>query len=282
MRIGTFGKMCDVRRRGGAWLLWAGLSFACAQGVSGQEPVPPGEEDFGPVVRAYLGYLRAEQEVTDDRASRREVSPAYVRRNSNRIRALRQMALRIARETKNDYLPELYAVARDELGTLFETPPTTNALASFRAGEVLENTFRFLGPVRAGETFYLFARLDVYEQAELMKKSEGTQPKKPAEARETNAPSQTGNAASQTGNASKEAANGDATNRSAASVNSATGKAETDDATAGKPASGGATTKQSGQSPTGEAATRPRRVPARTEPSAPPPAPAPARTDKPR
>src|SRR6478736_4161557 len=79
--------------------------------------------DFGPVVRAYLGYLRNEQEVVDDRASRREISSTYYRRNSNRIRALRQMAVKIAKETQNDYLPELEAVTRDEFGLLFEQPP---------------------------------------------------------------------------------------------------------------------------------------------------------------
>ena len=31
-------------------------------------------------------------------------------------------------------------------------------------------TFRFLGSVRSGETFYVFARLDPYEQAELREK----------------------------------------------------------------------------------------------------------------
>jgi len=126
-----------------------------------------GDEEFGPVVRAYLGYLRNEQDVVDDRASRHEVSPAYYRRNSNRIRALRQMALRIARESHNDYLPELEAVSRDELGHLFERPPRPEML---RIGEVLGGTFRFLGPIRSQEMFYVFARLDPYEQAELMEK----------------------------------------------------------------------------------------------------------------
>src|SRR5687767_15572455 len=92
------------------------------------------DDEFGPVVRAYLGYLKNEQEVVDDRVSRREVSQAYYRRNSNRIRALRQMALRIARESRNDYLPELEAVSRDEMGLLFERPPRPEAL---REGEVL-------------------------------------------------------------------------------------------------------------------------------------------------
>jgi hypothetical protein len=143
---------------------------AGAGAARAQDAVPPDEQEFGPVVRAYLGYLRAEQLVTDDRASRREVGSAYVRRNSNRVRALRQMAIRIARETRNDYLPELYAVARDELGTLFETPPRPE---TFREGEVLGDTFRYLGPVRTGELFYLFARLDIYEQAELLEKHGG-------------------------------------------------------------------------------------------------------------
>lgn len=123
--------------------------------------------EFGPVVRAYLGYLQNEQEVVDDRASRHEVNQAYYRRNSNRIRALRQMAVRIARESRNDYLPELEAVTRDEMRLLFERPPQAETL---REGEVLRNTFRFLATVRSVETFYVFARLDPYEQAELAEK----------------------------------------------------------------------------------------------------------------
>jgi hypothetical protein len=123
--------------------------------------------EFGPVVRAYLGYLKNEQEVVDDRASRHEIKRAYYVRNSNRIRALRQIAIRIARETNNDYLPELEAAALDELGNIFEHPPKP---ASLLVGEVYSNTYRFLGVVRSVETFYVFARLDPYEQAELMNK----------------------------------------------------------------------------------------------------------------
>ena len=129
------------------------------------------EAEFGPVVRAYLGYLRNEQEVVDDRASRHEINPTYYRRNSNRIKALRQMALRMARESSNDYLPELEAVAADELGLLFERPPLATSL---KQGQILRNTFRFLGTVRAGEAFYLFARLDPYEQAELIERAAAT------------------------------------------------------------------------------------------------------------
>ena len=142
------------------------------EGVGAQERAAQ-DSEFGPVVRAYLGYLRTEQEVVDDRASRHEIKRSYFVRNSNRIRALRQMAIRIARETENDYLPELEAAATDELGNIFERPPKTSSL---RVGEVYSNTFRFLGTVRAGDIFYIFARLDPYEQAELM----GAEKPKPA------------------------------------------------------------------------------------------------------
>jgi hypothetical protein len=123
------------------------------------------EAEFGPVMQAYLGYLRNEQEVVDDRASRREISAKYYRRNSNRIRALRQMAIRLVTKSGNDYVPELEAVAADELRILFEDPPNPRTL---RVTQIVRNTFRYLGPVTAGEVFYVFARLDPYEQAALI------------------------------------------------------------------------------------------------------------------
>ena len=128
-------------------------------------------EEFGPNVRAYLGYLRNEQEVVDDRASRREIDRRYYVHNSNRIQALRQMALRIARESGNDYLPELEAVSQDEFSQFFEEPLPKPA--EMVEGAVLEFKFRYLGTVTTkAEKFYVFARLDPYEQAELRKQGE--------------------------------------------------------------------------------------------------------------
>jgi hypothetical protein len=158
--------MTTVKERFSAFLL---VTFFAFTSVQANQALSYSDDEFGPVVRAYLGYLRAEQEVVDDRASRREVSSTYYRRNSNRIKALRQMAIRLARQTHNDYLPELEAVAGDEFGLLFGPRPPQ--VAQLKAGEVVRNTFRFLGVVRAGETFYLFARLDPYEQAELAEPS---------------------------------------------------------------------------------------------------------------
>ena len=126
------------------------------------------DQEFGPVVTAYLGYLSNEQEVVDDRVSRREITPGYYRRNSNRIHALRQTAIRLVRQSGNDYVPELEAVTTDEFKTIFERPPLAGTL---RVNEVFGNKFRFLGSLRMGETFYVFARLDPYEQADLMQRN---------------------------------------------------------------------------------------------------------------
>ena len=158
--------MATTRGRFLAFLL---VAFCALTFVQAKPTRQRSDDEFGPVVRAYLGYLKNEQEVVDDRVSRREVSTNYYRRNSNRIRALRQMAIRLARETHNDYLPELEAVSGDEMNILFGSNPPQPA--SLKAGEVLRDTFRFLGTVRSGETFYLFARLDPYEQAELNEKA---------------------------------------------------------------------------------------------------------------
>jgi hypothetical protein len=156
----------------GLFLLGLLLFSACAV-ASAQKRRAPRQEDseFGPNVRAYLAYLRDEQEVVDDRASRREIRREYYVHNSNRIFALRQMAIRIARASNNDYLPELEAVSLGELDQLFDEPPPKPT--ALQVGEVLEYKLRYLGAVVSrGERFYLFARLDPYEQAEAKKKAE--------------------------------------------------------------------------------------------------------------
>jgi hypothetical protein len=144
---------------------------ACATAHAQRHRAAAPEAEFGPNVRAYLGYLRNEQEVVDDRASRREIQRSYYVHNSNRIAALRQIAVRIARESGNDYLPELEAVSEGEFGQFFEEP--LPKAADLQTGAVLEYKFRYLGAVAArGEKFYVFARLDPYEQAELRKNAE--------------------------------------------------------------------------------------------------------------
>jgi hypothetical protein len=148
------------------WVLILLSGVAIAQRSTAQRGSDSNAE-FGPVMRAYLGYLGNEQDVVDDRASRREITGAYYLRNSRRIHALRQMAIRLVRQSGNDYVPELEAVTREEFGTLFEKPPKPS---TFRLNEIVGNKFRFMGAVQQGEVFYIFARLDPYEQAELIQR----------------------------------------------------------------------------------------------------------------
>jgi hypothetical protein len=162
-KVGLFGRGCLA--------LSLCLVCPCVAAAQGARRAQARAPEFGPIVRAYLDYLRAQQEVVDDRVSRREVDRRYYLHNSNRIRALRQVAIRIARENDNDYLPELEAVSLDEFEQLFEEPlPEPTAL---RVGETLRYQFRFLEAVTVQrEKFYVFARLDPYEQAELRKQGE--------------------------------------------------------------------------------------------------------------
>ena len=60
--------MATLNGRISAFLLVAFFGFTS---VHASQTISYSDEEFGPVVRAYLGYLRNEQEVVDDRASRR-------------------------------------------------------------------------------------------------------------------------------------------------------------------------------------------------------------------
>jgi hypothetical protein len=142
--------------------------FSGVENIVAQSSSTLRTQEFGPVVQAYLDYLKAEEEVVDDRVSRKEITPEYYRRNMNRIRALRSMAINIARLTRNDYLPELVAATTDEFKTIFEHPPSA---LKMQVGEVYADSHRFLGAVKSSEVFYIFARLDPYEEAEQIKKS---------------------------------------------------------------------------------------------------------------
>ena len=68
--------MATIRGRFAAFLL---VAFCAFTSVHARQPIQYSDDEFGPVVRAYLGYLKNEQEVVDDRASRRRsVRPIIV------------------------------------------------------------------------------------------------------------------------------------------------------------------------------------------------------------
>ena len=150
------------------------------------KPRKPVARKFGPNVQAYLDYLQSELTVTDLPASRREIDPEYVRHNYNRVSALRQFAIRLAGESEVDYVPEMEAVAEREFRLLF--PDDQPATTDLKAGEIY-SSYRYLGTARYRETFYIFARLDPFEEE--AQKATAQESQNAANARqteETNAP----------------------------------------------------------------------------------------------
>ena len=135
------------------------------------KPKKQTQKKFGPNVQAYLDYLETELTVTDARESQREVSAEYIRHNFNRVTALRQFAIKLASESEVDYVPEMEAVVEREFHLLFsENAPKP---ATLKAGEIYDS-YRFLGSVRNREVFYIFSRLDPFEEEALKPKSQNT------------------------------------------------------------------------------------------------------------
>jgi len=69
-------------------------------------------------------YLKDEEESSTTPPAGPRSNVSITSANMNRIKALREVALRIARSSDNDFIPELEAVAPDELHTLFEQTTT--------------------------------------------------------------------------------------------------------------------------------------------------------------
>jgi hypothetical protein len=137
------------------------------------KPKKQTQKKFGPNVQAYLDYLETELTVTDARESQREVSAEYIRHNFNRVTALRQFAIKLASESDVDYVPEMEAIVEREFHLLFsENAPKP---ATLKAGEIYDS-YRFLGSVRNREVFYIFSRLDPFEEEALKPKSQNTTP----------------------------------------------------------------------------------------------------------
>lgn len=155
-----------------AFVLLAAFSFGAQAQSQKTKKQPP--KKFGPNVQAYLDYLESELTVTDVRESQREVSAEYIRHNYNRVAALRLFAVKIAGESEVDYVPEMEAIVEREFTLLFqEDAPKPAAL---KAGDIYA-AYRYLGSVRSGrEVFYIFSRLDPFEEEEALKAKSNVSP----------------------------------------------------------------------------------------------------------
>jgi hypothetical protein len=113
--------------------------------------------DYGPAVRAYLDYLRAEEEELEFHIQRNEITHKGYTRARNKIAILRQTILDLVKETGEDRVPELHVVSSSEVHQLIEDGE--KALRGVKAGDAVEKKWIYRGRVARGEVYYIFERV---------------------------------------------------------------------------------------------------------------------------
>jgi len=113
--------------------------------------------EHGPEVKSFLDLMRHEEDELEFQIRHNEISRRDYIRSKNRIAIHRQTVLNLAKETGEDFVPELHVAAASEVDQLIENG--TKALRGLKRGSVIKEKWRFLGNVTKGEVFYIFERL---------------------------------------------------------------------------------------------------------------------------
>jgi hypothetical protein len=116
-----------------------------------------GQDDYGPEVKAFLDFLRQEEAELEFQINHNEITRRDYARAKNRIAVHRQTVLDMARESGEDYVPEIHVVAPGEVSQLIEDGLA--ALRRVKRGDVIAEKWRYRGSVTRGELFYIFERL---------------------------------------------------------------------------------------------------------------------------
>jgi hypothetical protein len=112
---------------------------------------------YGPEVTSFFDLMRHEEDELEFQIKRKEISRRDYLRAKNQITIHRQTVLDLARETGQDYVPELHVVAVDQLDQLIENGATK--IKGLKPGDIVAEKWRYLGSVHRAETFYIFERL---------------------------------------------------------------------------------------------------------------------------
>ena len=113
--------------------------------------------EHGPEVSSFLDLMRHEEDELEFQIRHNEISKRDYTRSKNRIAIHRQTVLNLAKESGEDYVPELHVTAASEVDQLIENG--TKALRGLKRGDVIKEKWRYLGSVTRGEVFYIFERL---------------------------------------------------------------------------------------------------------------------------
>lgn len=123
-------------------------------------PIYAGQSnEYGPEVKSFLDLMRHEDDELEFQIRHNEISRREYIRSKSRIAIHRETALKLAKESGTDYVPELHVAAASELDQLIEDG--TTLIRGIKAGDVIKEKWRYLGNVRRGELFYIFERLTV-------------------------------------------------------------------------------------------------------------------------
>lgn len=144
MRAGVLGQICLFI-----------LVFSCS-GLAAAEQEGR-TDDYGPEVKAYLDFLRHEEEELKFQVRNNEIPRRNYVRAINRIAILRQKVLEIVNESGKDIVPELSVVTLSEVEQLIENG--SRLVRGAKAGTVFADRWRYLGSVSRGEIYYIFERL---------------------------------------------------------------------------------------------------------------------------
>lgn len=112
--------------------------------------------ELGPEMKAYMGYIDAEEAELKHLFDVGEVTPADYQVSRARLDVMRQASLRVARSRGDDVVPELDILLESELKTIL--PQGIAALRGKRAGDMIGDDWRYHGTIRKVQTFYVLER----------------------------------------------------------------------------------------------------------------------------
>ena len=115
------------------------------------------QSNYGPEVKAFLSFLRQEENELQFQITHNEISRKEFLRSKNRISVNRDAVLKFVKETGEDRVPDYNVVASSEADQLTENG--ARLMKSAKPGEVLGNKWRFIGSETRGEIFYILERV---------------------------------------------------------------------------------------------------------------------------
>jgi hypothetical protein len=121
---------------------------------------------LGPSLTAYMGFIDDEEAELRYHLDNDEISEAEYRVASARLAVTRAAALRIARDRKDDVVPELVVLQTEELTQVL--PEGEAAVRNKRPGERLNDTWIYHGTSRRGVVFHVLERVKKIGRAPIL------------------------------------------------------------------------------------------------------------------